>query len=31
MLTERKEKILDYSMNLLMPQEQQSRNPELTM
>ena len=31
MLTERKEKILDYSMNLLMQQEQQSRNPELTM
>ena len=31
MLTERKEKILDYSMNLLMQQEQQSRYPELTM
>lgn len=31
MLTERKEKILDYSMNLLMQQEQQPRNPELTM
>ena len=31
MLTERKEKILDYSMDLLMRQEQQSGTHELTM
>ena len=31
MLTERKEKILDYSMNLLLREEQQPGAPELTM
>ena len=31
MLTERKEKILDYSMGLLLREEQQPGAPELTM
>ena len=31
MLTERKEKILDYSLNLLQQQEQRQGFPEMTM
>ena len=31
MLTERKEKILDYSLKLLLTQEQRQRSPELSM
>ena len=31
MLTERKEKILDYSLDLLLREEQQPGAPELTM
>lgn len=31
MLTERKEKILDYSLNLLMEQEQGQSIPRMTM
>ena len=31
MATERKEKILDHSLELLLIQEQQQRSPELSM